>query len=365
MSTTGWGPVAVALPPLPDPVPPAELYVVGLGGSGLAAIAEGLRLGLRVVGIDAAGVAGGASGRNGGFLLAGRADFFHRTVAAIGSEAARAIYQVTVAEIHRMAAETPECVRPVGSLRVAGSTEEEDDLVDHYTALRLAGVAVERRDTPWGAGLFLADDAAFDPVTRAAVLATRLTAAGAQLFRGRVADVTMLPAPTVVAVDGGLERVVPALAGRVRTARLQMLASAPTAQVAVTQPIYRRWGFDYWQQRPDGTVVVGGQRDQFEAAEWIDAGRAAAPEPTAGVQAALDELLRAVVGITDAPVTHRWAGSSGFTPDHRPICEPVGDGVVAVGGYSGTGNVIGPLCGRAAVQLLLTGTSALAATLLA
>ena len=169
----------------------------------------------------------------------------------------------------------------------------------------------------------------------------------------------------VVAVDGGLESLVPALAGRVRTARLQMLATAPTGQVAVAQPVYRRGGFDYWQQRPDGTVVVGGQRDHFEAAEWIDGGRAAAPEPTAEVQAALDDLLRTVVGVTDAAVTHRWAGSSAFTIDHRPICEPVGDGVVAVGGYSGTGNVIGPLCGRAAVQLLLTGTSALAATLLA
>lgn len=359
MSTApAWGEVTPALPPLPDPMPGADLYVVGLGGAGLAAVAEGLRQGKRVVGIDRVGVAGGASGRNGGFLLAGRADFFHRTVAAIGSEAARAIYQLTVAEIRRMAEETPECVRPVGSLRVAGSAEEEGDLVDHYTALRLAGISVERRATPWGPGVFLADDAAFDPVARSAALAAGVVAAGARLFRGEVAGVADLPTPAVVAVDAGLEHIVPSLAGRVRTARLQMLATAPTDEVAIPQPVYRRWGYDYWQQRPDGSVVAGGLRDQFEADEWLDG--AAAPSPSAAVQSGLDTLVRTVIGVTTAPVTHRWAGTSGFTADHRPICEVVGDGIVAVGGYSGTGNVIGPLCGRAAVQLLFGGSSAIA-----
>ena len=55
----------------------ADLCVIGLGGSGLSAVLEGLRLGLRVIGIDAGIVAGGAAGRNGGLLLAGAAKFYH------------------------------------------------------------------------------------------------------------------------------------------------------------------------------------------------------------------------------------------------------------------------------------------------
>ena len=49
----------------------ADACVVGLGGSGLAAVRELLALGCSVIGIDAGPVGGGAAGRNGGFLLAG------------------------------------------------------------------------------------------------------------------------------------------------------------------------------------------------------------------------------------------------------------------------------------------------------
>ena len=35
----------------------------------------------------------------------------------------------------------------------------------------------------------------------------------------------------------------------------------------------------------------------------------------------------------------------------------VADGVVACGGYSGTGNLVGPVAARAAVALLLDGTA--------
>src|SRR5947207_138096 len=47
----------------------ADVCVVGLGGSGLAAVRALTALGTRVVGLDAGEVACGAAGRNGGFLL--------------------------------------------------------------------------------------------------------------------------------------------------------------------------------------------------------------------------------------------------------------------------------------------------------
>jgi gamma-glutamylputrescine oxidase len=44
-----------------------------------------------------------------------------------------------------------------------------------------------------------------------------------------------------------------------------------------------------------------------------------------------------------------------------PIFEEVREGVWALGGYNGTGNVIGSILGRAAAQLLITGSSEVAA----
>ncbi len=147
----------------------------------------------------------------------------------------------------------------------------------------------------------------------------------------------------VVAVDGGLERVMPELAGRVRTARAQMLATAPTTEVRLRCPVYARWGLDYWQQLPDGRVALGGCRDRGGDAEWtLDA------TPSDAVQHELDGLLRDRLQVS-AAVTHRWAGLIAFTPDKLPVLEEVRPGVVAAGAYSGTGNVVGAICGRAAV----------------
>jgi gamma-glutamylputrescine oxidase len=56
-------------------------------------------------------------------------------------------------------------------------------------------------------------------------------------------------------------------------------------------------------------------------------------------------------------VTHRWAASVGYTQDSKPLCVEVSPGVVACGGYSGTGNLVGPLTARAAVALALDGTA--------
>jgi hypothetical protein len=131
----------------------------------------------------------------------------------------------------------------------------------------------------------------------------------------------------------------------VRTARLQMLATAPTDDVRVSRPVYRRWGLDYWQQLPSGAIALGGGRDVGGEAEWT-------PEaaPSAPVQAALDAVLRDVIG-TRAAVTHRWAAAVGYATGGLPVLDRVRDGVWACGGYSGTGNVLGWLCGRAAARL--------------
>ena len=71
----------------------ADVCVVGLGGSGLTCVRALLRGGASVIGIDAGEVAGGAAGRNGGFLLAGTYDFYHDAVARHGHHRARRIYR--------------------------------------------------------------------------------------------------------------------------------------------------------------------------------------------------------------------------------------------------------------------------------
>ena len=70
------------------------------------------------------------------------------------------------------------------------------------------------------------------------------------------------------------------------------------------------------------------------------------------MQAHLERLLRDDIG-TAAPVVHRWTGVVGFTADGLPVLAEPAPGLLAVGGYSGTGNLVGPLCAGWAVDRLL------------
>ncbi len=333
----------------------AEICVVGLGGSGLAAIHELLQLGRKVVGIDAGSVAGGAAGRNGGFLLAGIARFYHQSVAELGRDLARRLYQATLEQMARMLAETPQA-RRVGSLRIAATAEELEDCAAHLEALQADGFAALPYVGPEGEGLLIPSDGVFNPLQRCRQLARQALEAGARLFehspaqyisgqevktpKGRVFCQRVL-----VAVDGRLEQLLPELESRVRTARLQMLATAPVER-RFTRPVYRRWGYDYWQQLPDGRIALGGMRDAGGEAEWTTQA-----EPTNAVQMRLEELLRQLD--IHAPITHRWAAPVAYTPTGLPIAEEVRPGVWAIGAYSGTGNVVGALLGREVAWALL------------
>lgn len=69
-----------------------DVCVVGLGASGLTAIIELASAGFKVIGIDRVDVGAGAAGRNGGFLLAGDADFYHEAIKKYGRSEAKALY---------------------------------------------------------------------------------------------------------------------------------------------------------------------------------------------------------------------------------------------------------------------------------
>ncbi len=377
MSEVGWDddPVVASWPGLPQ-LPAdrtADVCVVGLGASGLAAVEALAERGASVIGVDAGRVAAGAAGRNGGLLIAGPSAHLHTAIDCWGAEAAVGLYRETLAELDRVAALLgEEVVRRVGSIRLAGLPGEPvddveamdrdaelDDCAAHADALREHGIAVQEYDGELGRGLFLPDDAAMNPARRALGLAAAL-AGRAELHEHtpalRVEPGRVVTEPgvvsagrVIVAIDGGLQQLLPQLADRVWTARLQMLATEPVPP-RLPCPVYGRWGYDYGQQDPGGRIYVGGGRDRFLDTEWT-----ADATPTAPVQAWVEQVATRMAGCP-VSITHRWAASVSFTSDGRPLCTEVLPGVVAVGGYNGTGNLVGPIAARAAVARALDGT---------
>lgn len=328
-----------------------QVCVIGLGGSGLAAILRLLEAGLDVTGIDAGQVAGGAAGRNGGLLLAGTAAFHHDAVTELGETAALEWYRATQAEIQRMLAETPAHVRRTGSLRIAASARELSDCHRQYQVMKDHGLPVEEWDGPEGQGLMFPEDAVFNPLARVRALAAEAVAGGARLFGHSPCvinsdGVISTPSGTVtaeriiVAVDGGLAAILPELKDDVRPLRLQMLGTEPVDGVLFERPVYRRDGFEYWQQLPDGRLLLGGFRDRGGEQEW-----SAPAEPAEPVQTLLEEFLRTQLGVR-AAITHRWAAVVGYRDGILPYWGQPRPGVWAVGGYNGTGNVMGALLAR-------------------
>lgn len=387
----------------------ADVVVVGLGASGLEAVVELAARGVDVIGLDAVGIAGGAAGANGGFLLAGMADFHHDAVARHGRDTAVDWWRRTAAEMDRLADVEPT-FRRVGSLRIAATTAEEADCTAELRAMRADGIPAEPYDGPEGRGLLVPGDGAVDPVARCRRLAAAAVLAGARLLAparvtairlpGGGADPGTATAPAgraaasitigiaasavlgdaavrddlaqavpvragglraravLVAVDGGLERIAVTrggaapepLAPTVRTVRLQMLATAREPALTLSRPVYRRHGYDYVQQLPTGEILLGGGRDLGGEEEWAAAPKGRA-HPSDRVQAHLDGWL-ADLGVS-AAVTHRWAAHAGFTDDRLPVDTTPAPGVHVIGGYSGQGNVIGGLLGRAAASRIL------------
>jgi glycine/D-amino acid oxidase-like deaminating enzyme len=333
----------------------ADVCVIGLGGSGLACIAELLSLGARVVGIDAVAVAGGASGRNGGFLRAGVSLFHHEAVARLGRDRAARLYRLTVAERERMLVETPRAVRRSGYLRLAHDTDEARDCRAHLAALQADDIAAEWYDGPEGQGVLVREDAVCNPLARCRQVAHRVLSSGARLFertravavrgdRVETEDGAVRCRAVVAAVDGGLQSLLPEVAHRVHTARLQMLATEPLEERVFPFAVGTRWGWDYWQQDVSGAIALGGGRDIGGAAEWTSDAT-----PSAPVQEALTRCLVDGLGIT-ATITHRWAATVGYTDDALPLFAEARPRVWTVGAYSGTGNLVGAVAGRAAAH---------------
>lgn len=337
---------------LPEPdgrdrrAPEFDLAVVGLGGSGLEAVSLGAQLGLRVLGVDQSQVAAGAAGANGGFLLAGLADFHPEAAARFGRSWVASLHRRTEDFIRRMRARDPDLIRPTGSLRRADSPQEQAAVRRHFDLLNEDGIRV--RWIP-DQGVMVLGDACFHPLRVCARQARRARILGARLLRFWVQRVEpgvlwgrdgscFRARRIILAVDGHLESLWPPLQAQLRTVYLQMLATEPDPEVRCPRPVYSRWGLDYWQQLPDGRWMVGGGRDLDPACH-----RSELSEP---VQAHLDHL---VARLSPARTVARWAAPVGMTRDRLPLCGPVAPGVWAVGGLCGTGNVLGRMLARQAV----------------
>lgn len=362
-----------------------EVVVIGGGVSGCSTAWHLARAGARVRVLEARDIASGASGRNGGFVLAGMA---HRPVALaqrVGHDRAAELFLLTAAGRDRLFQVAQEIgagafATRTGSLRLAVDTAELDDLDAEATQLEaMPGVRVERLDSralppPMSdrflGGLRFPDDGRSMPAGWVRALAAAARDEGAQLHEWSPAvaiddDADGVEVRThaghvvrashaVVATEAWMSGLLAELAGFVLPYRSQVLASAPPRDDAGT-PItllphvtWTRRGWDYAQQAADGTLVVGG-----EELEDVEALRHWDETPNDADQRWLESWIRRMLG-HEPDVLARWAGVLSQTTDGFPVLGPLPGRprVVTCGGWGGAGNVLGFVGGELVADLV-------------
>jgi gamma-glutamylputrescine oxidase len=320
-----------------------ETLIVGGGISGLTLAYTLAQQGGSVALLEAKGLAGAASGRNAGFLLAAPAEPYGEAVALWGREGARAVLE-TGRRTHQRIRELVESLgidcqyQRAGSMRLARNEDEAEDHRASLPLMRADGFPVlevpPMRALPGGAhdhfvaAFFTEEDGELHPVRFLNGLARAALALGAKLFtrsemagahwsngawEARSAGGTVRARSLVLATNAEAPRLVPSLGALIAPRRGQMLATAPIPRLVAPYPTYAHWGYQYWRQTPDGRLVIGGWRDlDLDGEVGFDV------TPTPHIQKAIEGGLAELVP-EGAAIERRWAGTMGFSRDGRPL----------------------------------------------
>lgn len=363
-----------------------DVCVIGAGISGCSTAFHlaGAGTGADVVLVDAREVAGGASGRNGGFLLAGLDVRYADLRTRLGKVRAAALYGMTVDGRDLLLRTADELglgrfARRTGSLRLAVDEPEIADLALEAVALRgdefdVRELSPDQLDAPlaaagFTAGLSFAGDGASIPAAwvRGLCAAARERGVRVHEHSPAVSVTTTATKPVVqlasgqriaaekvvVCTEAWLPGLLPELTDIVVPYRSQLLAAAapPGNAVLLKCPTWSRRGWDYAQQLTTGELIVGGE-EREDASLY----RTRAEQTDPRDQAALDAWITRVLGCTPE-VLQRWAGVLSHTPDGMPLVGriPGRSGVFVCGGWGGAGNVLGFVGGRLIAGLLAGG----------
>lgn len=377
----------VAHPLLSDDLPSeVDVAIIGGGIMGAAASYWLARVGISCVLLERSKLAHEATGRNGGLLSVGPAEAYPTAITRLGHETAYAVLTFTrqsQALLRRvLEEESIDCdYQEPGSLSLALDGDQLTELSQEAMALQADGVVPTMLDraqvqklikTSLGpdivGGRLMLGTALLHPIR----LVQGLVQAGQRYGHLRTCTTRVLrlvplsenveihttdgllrAERVIIATNAWTGELLPQLAHLVIPVRGQVLAYAPTTSVFTTgmSASLTSTG-EYWQQRHDGTIILGGCR---ATAPERDVG-VRLNRPTAEVQKGLEHVFpRLFPYLTLPPIASHWAGIMAFTPDYLPIVDHVPDmpRVIVVGGFCGHGMPFGLRVGQLLTEALI------------
>lgn len=371
-----------------DPLPgSADVVVVGGGMLGTWTTYWLAKSGVDVVLIEKSAIGWGATGRNGGFLIEGAAIGYQQLIDQLGRDGASEFYELSM-QGQRLAYETVadediDCqIKQTGTLTLALSDTQLAALVDQKALMAADGHVAEMLDreslrdlidTPLAdeiVGGYLAPTGGTLHSSRyIAGLARAAQRHGAKIVHAEVASIMVsgesttvhtsegpiLADKVVVAANAWTESLIPEMKGVIVPTRGQILSYQPIEQVfrcAVGAEITPT--AEYWQQRPDGSIVIGGCRADAPNGDSDIRDMVPTDDVIAKIGAVLPRLFPELENLK---MDRRWAGLMAFTPDGLPIVDHIeqSENVWFGGGFNGHGMPFGPILGKLLAETLTTG----------
>ena len=356
-----------------------DVVIIGAGISGAASAYWLKDSGLRVAVVEKGDVCAGASGRNAGFITCGSVEHFSRQAATHGEEKALDLWRMsqenlTLIEEHLVADGLACDYRRAGTYSLAGSPHEMDVLRATAGELQGHGVRVEVVDEShvqdalgargFYGGVLYQDDGEVHPVK---LVRGMLDRSGATVFPHhsvweitssgdgveiKTQNRTFSAAIAIMATNGYSAQLHPWFEGKIYPTRGQIIVTEPVAPF-MSAPCYCNFVLDYFRQLPDGRVLIGGFR-QLGREEEKGTNDHIHPEIHQALEDFLNTHFAALEGVK---ITHRWAGTMGFSQDSLPMIGslPAQPNIYFVGGYTGHGIGWGFKAGQLLARLVLHG----------
>lgn len=359
-----------------------DVVVVGAGLCGVSTAWHLSQSDLKVALIDARGIGHGATGRNAGFILQGTAERYNRAIEQMGHSKAREVHAFSIENHRRMRAVIEQfdidCeYAQNGSLQLASSAEEESELIESADLLLADGFDAELLygselgepylSAGFSTGIVLPEDGEIHPVEFVCAIAQICRQNGVDIYTNSniqalntengvtlsTANGTLRSEMAILCTNAYLPLLLPEYSNVVHPVRGQMLCTTPQPKI-FERPIYADHGFDYWRQRPDGRIVLGGWRNLDPDSE-VGYDETLHPE----IQANMLTFLRRFKGLEHVDVQTKWSGIMGFSSDGLPLIGEVpGQQNLLLGaGFTGHGFGFAWLAGHSLSHMILDSTN--------
>jgi gamma-glutamylputrescine oxidase len=312
-----------------------DVVVIGAGLVGAAVAARLVHEGYGTAVLEAQTIAGGATGRSAGMVIAGLAGHYNWAVSTYGRQQAREIWALTVDGRERLVEAAERLNVPVertGSLALAVEDAEAEALKASATFLQEDGFdAWFGPSDPLGRGFRAAlrcpDDVTVDAtaLTQALLVSNDVTVhertevydleaeqGGVRVWaQGR----TVFCNAVVLAINGYASLFDPYFTDKVAPTRSLIFATDLLDAVVLEQPCCADYGYEYCRQLPDRRLLLGGWRRpriaSLEASGETELGDV--------VRDGLTRFAARYFPDVDTHDADRWSGIMGFTPDGLPL----------------------------------------------